>query len=175
MIMPALLIGARLLSLPVFAFLNRARGTRLFEHTTSTMISRIVSMGLMAAYLSAEALMLDVGGVRSLCLLAWAWASLLLWCDEAWDDLWSACIGHDPNHSRLWGLMMLTLRMSLGIPYFVGVAYITGHSDRAWYAAASLLLGLPYYIWGYLQPNKAINFAEPTVGTIIAIATQAII
>lgn len=149
-----------------FAILNRARGTQLFNATSSTVIGRLVStlgMSLLtAATASHEPILFAT-------FLAWTWASLMLWCTPAWDAYWSAAIGHDPANSRLWGLTAMTLRMTLAVPSIVGLAYLSAQPFHSIYASGILLMGLPYYLAGYLNPKNPIGMAEPMVGAILGL------
>lgn len=152
--------------IPFYALLNRARGTKLFNLVNSTVIGRLLSTMLMAvsaslAVIPETLLMLEVFG--------WLWASLMLWCTPAWDKYWSAAIGHDPDHSRLWGLAMMTLRMTLGAPAIIGLAFIINKPLHAYYALGTLFMGLPYYVFGYLRPQKPIDYSEPVVGAILGL------
>ncbi len=101
----------------------------------------------------------------------WTWASLMLWCVPAWDFLWSSTIGHDLIHSRLWGLCHLGLRMALLAPAIIGLALITGHPINALYALLTLLLAVPYWVYGYLLPanngRNVIPASEYTAGAMI--------
>lgn len=154
-----------------FAVLNRARGSRLFELTSSTGVSRIVATFLMAAATTSL-----VFPDRMLFVMPWVWVSLLVWCTPAWDAYWSAEIGDDPKHSRLWGLGMMTLRMALVMPCLTGLAVLSGHTDRALFANGALLLGLPYYLLGFIVPVGYVIFAsELTVGAILGALVFAII
>jgi hypothetical protein len=96
-----------------FGLLNCARGRLLFGMTTSTVISRIVATAGMA--MGVAAITLDPFAAL------FSWLSLMLWCTPAWDAYWSAEIGNDPSHSRLWGLGMMTLRMLLARRAFLGL------------------------------------------------------
>lgn len=148
------------------AFMNRARGTKLFEMTRSTTIGRIVSMGGIAFVAHLYALMHGYSLFISVGVFAWVWASLMLWCVWGWDDLWSATIGDQPDKSRLWGLAHLALRMIWGVPCIVGLALLAGHPFAAIWALGVPLLALPYYVWGFVPHQYTINNAEMTVGAM---------
>lgn len=111
------------------------------------------------------------GWLRFDCITLWAFAALMFWCVWGWDALWGATIGHDPNHSRLWGLAHLALRMILAAPCLIGLAYLTGHLGHAWVALATPLLAIPYYVFGYAFPAEngkvVIPYSEPTVGVLL--------
>ncbi len=146
-----------------FGFLNCARGRKLFNTTTSTEVSRLIAtLGMVLA--TGALLMPNVNQMGVVTL--WTWATLMLWCSSGWDALWSAAIGDDLNHSRLWGLGALTLRMTLAAPCLIGLAWLTGHSYTP--ITGVLLLGLPYYISGYITPRKyVISAAESVTGMLL--------
>jgi hypothetical protein len=58
------------------------------------------------------------------------------------------------------------LRMSLAAPCLIGLSYITG--GCAWYAAATLLLGIPYLLAGYFTKTPVL-YAEFGVGAGLAL------
>lgn len=148
-------------------FWNCARGRKLFNTTSSTFIGRLVA----THFMGLGAMVISLGTPFHMAtIMLWTWGTLLLWCTPAWDAYWSAEIGDDPNHSRLWGLAAMSLRMTLAAPCLIGLAYLTGHMDRAGYAAGSLLLGLPYYISGFVSPRKyVISIPETVVGMILGV------
>ncbi len=147
------------------AVLNRARGTKLYGYTESTTIGRIVGMGGIATLAHISMLMHEYGFVISTVASMWVFAGLMLWCIPAWDDLWSAAIGNDPKHSRLWGLYHLTLRMGYGMPCIIGLQVIIGNSSSFW-ALGCYAMGLPYYFAGFLKHKYTIMVAEMSVGAI---------
>lgn len=149
-----------------FAILNRARGSKLFDFTDSTEIGRLVSTGVMS--LMTALLFLPQNEIVITAQII-TWACLMLWCSFGWDKYWSATIGHDPHHSRLWGLGMLTLRMSIGAPAIIYPAVLSFHPENYWYALGVLTLGLPYYLWGYIYPRAPIPAAEYTVGALLGL------
>lgn len=142
------------------AILNRARGTRFWKYFDSTSATRwffSFLMGCMAAFIVSADFRL---GMEVLLLTTF---TMYLWCVFGWDSYWSAAIGHGLR-SRLWGLKMLTLRHSLGMPCLIGLSLLTGHWTL--FIAGPLLFGLPYFIFGYLTPNKAVNNAEMVIGAV---------
>jgi hypothetical protein len=172
------------------AFLNRCRGSRLYNLTTSTVVGRIVSalgMGINASFDHFRDL------TQMLEIQAWSFVSLMLWSTFAWDKYWSAAIGNRPDMTkaafapvdwvmvklripfasdfqlRLWGLCAITLRLSIYALCVVGLAFIEGRPEHAWYGVGSLLLGLPYYVWGYIKKDFAVEYAEYTVGALMRI------
>ena len=141
------------------AILNRARGTEWWDHSNDTggRWGMAAGMGLIAASLVLPDLRL-AGEVA-----LWVAMSMFFWAVFPWDAYWSAAIGHDATHSRLWGLGWLTLRHSLGIPCLIGLSWLTGHYTP--FIAGPLLFGLPYYISGYATPGaNVIRNAELAVG-----------
>ncbi len=148
-----------------FAFFNCARGRRFFDLVSSTVEGRLIAMTGMAAtvalyYLSEPVLSFEIFSI--------ALITLMLWCTPAWDAYWSAAIGNDPENSRLWGLAAMSGRMLLAIPCIAGLAWITGHDDRSWLVGGTPLMGLPYYIFGYMKLGKyTIAASELAVGAIL--------
>lgn len=97
---------------------------------------------------------------------------LLVWSLLGWDDYWSAEIGHDPAHSKMWGLWKMTERMLAIFPALAVVdyaAFIFDHNTNPWWAAGVLTMGLPYLAFGALVPKNPIIYAELAVGAIIGI------
>lgn len=170
-----------------FGFWNCARGRKLFGLTDSTAIGRIISTCMMAA-LPAMMLLPDVDSMTL--MWGWIWLMLMVWCTPAWDNYWSVTIGDrlppvtcfapvdwlmsefpwDRFKGRIWGLVALTLRMMLILPAFVGEMIYLGHYNRWEWLLCSLLMGIPYYISGYVSPRKyVIAAAEIGTGAIIGI------
>lgn len=152
------------------AICNRARGSGIYDHVESTTLTRLIAtfgMAFSTALWCQNILLVTV----------WLWASLMLWCVPAWDAYWSAAIGNDPKHTRLWGLNAMTLRQCLGIPALAGFCYLVG--GNPWFIAFPVLYGLPYYIWGHVisQQNAVgpITYAEYTVGLLWGVAFLGII
>lgn len=150
----------------LFGFLNCARGRKLFGTTSSTEVGRLVSTFLMSCAIAALLpynwkLMIEVGAI--------SWALLMLWATPAWDAYWSAEIGHDPIHSRLWGLGMMTLRMSLAMPLLGVLAFIVNEPTHNFYILGLLLMGTPYYITGWFKGFEkwAIATSEFADGAIL--------
>lgn len=147
-----------------YAFLNRCRGTHFFNRLDSTFDSRLLATVFMAMFVAFYEF--SSPGTMSVIML-YSWVMLMLWCTPAWDKYWSAAIGHDPKHCRLWGLGMMTLRMTLAMPFLIGIAFLSGHPDNVVYAAGAMTLGFPYYFWGYAAPKNPVGMAEYTVGAIL--------
>jgi len=156
-----------------FGLLNCARGRLLFGMTTSTEESRVISTFFMAMASAALAVSVRPGDALFVGeVSAWAWLMLLLWCTPAWDAYWSAEIGNDPSHSRLWGLGMMTLRMLLAAPCIIGLALL--EHTTAWFSLGVLTLGIPYYVSGFITPRAyVISAAETAVGMILGLLIYA--
>jgi hypothetical protein len=180
-----------LATLPAFALLNRARGTKLYGLTNSTVVGRLVAtlgMGVLASLcvMPDSEMMLEVG--------VWTWLSLFLWAIPAWDNYWGAAIGSVFNpdepafapvdwllrvmpwfstvyaatasdlRRRLWGATAMGLRQMLATPGLAHLAFIAGHPDRAWYAICPLAFGLFYLAAGYLKVLKQTSVAVAEYG-----------
>lgn len=149
----------------IFSILNRARGSQIFGLTDSTTMGRVVSsfgMAMIAGFMDIR---------HASYIYCWSWLTLFLWMLLGWDKYWSAEIGNDPVHSKGWGIANMLWRMALIIPYFVGLAYISGHSDRVWLAAGSLLFWAPYYIIGSFSKPHVIPWSEYIIGAMIGSLT----
>ncbi len=147
---------------------NRARGSKLFGLTSSTEISRILSM--LGIAIGTAILTFNKNWSHFDVVLFWAFICLMLWCTPAWDSLWGQTITGSASN-RLRGLAKLALRMSLAAPCMIGLAYLTGHIEHVAYSVATSLLAVPYYIFGYLLPQYngryAVPAAELTAGAIL--------
>lgn len=136
-----------------FSVLNRARGSKFFDLTTSTTFSRIVStngMGVLVGVLSGNVW----AGVV-------AWLGLFLAFLPGWGKYVGAIVNNAvPNEDEfapvdmvmrylpimppaLWGAAAMALRMSLFIPA-VGIALYFAHGNTL-IAALCPLMGLAYY------------------------------
>lgn len=155
-----------LLFIAVFAVLNRARGSRLFGLTDSTEIGRIVSMFLMALVTSLYA---ALNTEVILYVVLFVFAGLLLWASPAWDSLWSAEIGNDPNHSKLWGLARMTIRQMLILPTLIGFAFLVQHTSNLPWTFLVLTYALPYLVFGAIDKETAIPRSEYTIGALIGL------
>jgi hypothetical protein len=179
------------LRIVLIALLNRARGSKLSGLTTSTVLGRVVCTLAMAISAACA-----ITATFKSCVL-WLWFSLMIWCTPAWDNYWSAAIGNltDVNKKsfapvdwlmkkipyfsllyaaagtnrqlRLWGLAAMTLRQLLVVPAVAGYAIMIGRPERAIYAVAALLMGLPYYACGYLCKKNPIAYSELSSGFIL--------
>ncbi len=171
--------------MPVFfALLNRARGSKLFGLTTSTTVARIVSTIGMACATYWEH--------RTLGVLLWSFASLFFWQVFGWGKYFAAIHGNiDPNGGGLrwvdrvmgwldpplhtleqrkrWGTVAMGLRMTLLAPFIIGLAFLTGEPNRAWLAAFTPFLGIPYYLGGKLSQKYSVLIAELIVGALIGL------
>lgn len=149
-----------------YALCNRARGSQLYGLTDSTVIGRLASTLGMAL---SNGLFFNLGSIIQMEIAAWSWASLMLWCTFAWDKFWSAMLGNDPNHSKLWGLGWMALRQSLAVVEVIGGCWLTGNLDRWWLALATPLLAVPYIIYGIVAKKTPILDAELTDGAMLGI------
>jgi hypothetical protein len=149
------------------AFLNRARGGAFDGLIPSDAIGRPLSMSgfaLMNIFLFMPATSLGIAELFvGSTLLLW------FWCCFGWDSLWGAAIGSGSTHSKLWGTAMMTLRMSLILPYYAFLVWFTG--TPLWhmaYSATFLLMGVTYYISGRFTPGtNVIRNPELANGAII--------
>lgn len=162
-----------------FAFLNRARGSKLFDLTTSTTVSRLASTFAMAALV-----MLASGDWLA---AAWAWASLFLWAVPEWGKYLGAACGNPINeaekgfvpsewvvgllplrNSRTRGLIGTAVRMSLAVPCGVGIAYLTG--GPMWPALLAPAMALPYFGLGLvLDSGRAWKYGEYGAGAVLGL------
>ena len=142
----------------IFAILNRARGSKLFDHTKSTQVSRIVSTCGMALVVLAMTLNLSA--------FLWAWASLFFWSLPGWGKYAGAAIGAGLKdetefppvdwamrqitirNPRIWGGVAMGLRMLLAAPCLIGLAYLC--DGNYWPALLTPLMGLIYTPCGYI-------------------------
>jgi hypothetical protein len=122
----------------LFAILNRARGTKFFEMTTSTVKSRIFSTLLMASTIAFKG--------NNVILFPLCFIGLMFWCTFAWDEYWAAAIGNGPK-SRWWGVKMLGIRGLFLYPTFVCIG-ILGHPLSYLVGLTGVLQGIPYLIGG---------------------------
>lgn len=151
-----------------FAILNRARGSQLFGYTDSTVIGRLVAALGMAISVYILSLFDGISNIHAVIVFFWTIGALMFWMVPRWDAYWSAEIGNDPKHSRLWGLATMTLRMLLAAPCIIGLAYLSEHIDKAWLALATAFLAVPYLIFGYLTPGaNVIRNSELAAGAIL--------
>jgi hypothetical protein len=162
-----------------FALLNRGRGSHFGNEIDSTVASRLITALGMAVLTIIAAQTDEITGDI---ILVWVFAGISLWDWFGWDNYWSAAIGNhtDINTAsfkpvdwlmhllpamsiRIWGTVAMGLRQSLASPCIVGLAFLTGHPEHAWYAAGTLLFGLPYLLAGYLF-KAPVMVAEYAVG-----------
>jgi hypothetical protein len=174
-----------------FALLNRGRGSHFGNEIDSTVASRLITSFGMAILTMIAA---QADEYRGNMILVWAFVGVSVWEWFGWDNYWSAAIGNPTNimkpcfppvdwlmarlpffkslylaqgtpfKLRLWGAVAMGLRQSLATPCIIGLAFLTGHPDHAWYAAGTLLFGLPYFIAGYLYPKAPVMVADYVVG-----------
>lgn len=166
-----------------FAALNRARGSKLFNLTTSTQAARAVSTFAMAVLtmLAADPQTADLKAV-----LLWVWVSLYFAMLPGWGEYVGFAIGVREGvpekefapvdwlmrrlpikHMRLWGGVAMGLRMALLTPCVIGLAYLTGGSW--WWALATPLTGLVYVPCGLLFGAKGWGYGEYCAGGVIGV------
>jgi hypothetical protein len=143
---------------------NRARGSQVFGLVNSTVAGRLIATATIAVITSLVVIP-DATLMAKLFILTFA--GLMLWATPAWDAYWSAEIGNDPNHSKLWGIMMMGWRQLLIVPTFVGQAFLLGHPERAVWAGTALLYWLPYFAYGAVAKPVAVELSEYTIGAMI--------
>jgi hypothetical protein len=144
--------------------LNRARGTQLFNLAGSTEIGRIVSMATISIFTS---FFMIPNNTKILEMFIVIFAGLMLWCSPAWDTYWSAEIGNDKAHSKLWGCYHMAVRQMLILPTFIAAASVSNHPEKYIYSLSGLTLWIPYLAWGAVNSSKSIGRAEYTIGAII--------
>lgn len=175
------------LLIPIFAILNRARGSKFFSLTNSTEIGRLASMLLMGISL---ALFEGTDPWQMSRLVAWTFGALMFWCSPAWDAYWGMAIGtttalragfapvdwimeivwpKTPTPgtiaARVWGAVAIGLRQSLAACWIVGLALLFPSAPQhAYFGFFTLLFGLPYLISGYVFGTYAVMAAEMMVG-----------
>lgn len=162
-----------------FAALNRARGSKLFDLTTSTTVARIVSTGLMAALVLAVSGNLAAGWA--------AWWGLYIWSVPEWGKYMGAACGNPVNpeekgfilsewavkksgarDTRLQGLIGTAVRMALAAPVVIAVARLTGGS--VWPSLLTPLMALPYFLLGFvLDSGRAWKYGEYCAGAVIGV------
>ncbi len=157
-----------LLTIPLFAVLYRARGSRLFNHTNSTTIGRLVSMGGMAFLASLYAIGDDK---KMLEIVLWLWPTLFAWSTLPQDAAWSSQIGNGP-YSKLKGCLLMASRQAVTIPIFLGLAYIV--NGNYYWSLLGLSLWLPYVILGAIYKPMAVEWSEYLIGALIAITINLI-
>ena len=159
-----------------FAILNRARGTKLFDRASSTTVARLVSACAMAL----------IAGMASgsFYLILWLIPSLYLWMVLGWGKYVGAAIGQPINQyetevrlidwlmykfpftrGRLWGVISLSMRMSLAIPCVLGAALITG-GNPLWVLLVPFL-SIPYLLAGLAEASGAWALGEYASGFML--------
>lgn len=148
-----------LLIIPICALMNRARGSAFWGLESSTVLSRIMSMGVIAiacGVLTANIFVLLV-----------VFTGLMLWCTPAWDYIWGACIGQS-THSRLWGFCMFLWRGMLIYPTFAALGYL-GYPAGYYLGVFGCLQSIPYIIGSYVYKRDPVAFGECVWGAIIGL------
>lgn len=151
-----------------FGVLNRARGSQFFSLFSSTTEGRLLSSFLMAALTVLRYTPVD--GDAALMAILIDFGLIYFWSIWGWDAYWSAAIGQDPNHTRLWGVLMMTARQALILPFYAFVSWQNGWA-HPFFAASFLLMGVTYYIFSKLTRMAAIQNAELANGAIMGATT----
>ena len=149
-----------LILIPLCALLNRGRGSHFWNVLPSTVASRLlmaVIAGLAVAALTGQIILCPV-----------MIAGLMLWCTPGWDAYWSAEIGNDPVHSKMWGFARMCAHGLLLYPLFAALGYFGYHAGYL-VGAFSVLQGTPYLVFGTSNKTKgeAIPRSEYTWGACI--------
>lgn len=149
----------------MFCFLNRMRGSQIYGLVNSTTEGRMVSMFFMTVLTVLRYMPVDHTAVYMAFLIDFV--LLYFWCMWRWDAYWSAAIGSDVMHSRLWGVGMMTLRQSLILPFYAFISWQTGWVAPCW-SLSFLLMGVVYTISSKLTPGvNTIRNAEFANGAIM--------
>ncbi len=173
------------LTIAAFAILNRMRGSRIYDLTSSTTVGRLAAclgMAMCTAVLNST--------MHQVPVFLWSLASLMLADIFAWDNYWSAAVGNPTDIMkpafapvdwvmaklpamplRLWGTVAMGLRMSLFGAYVAGLAVITDHPANAFYGLFTLLFGVPYLVSGYLWKQNPVASSEYLVGGLLGTLT----
>lgn len=174
----------------LYAILDRARGSKLFGLTHSTTEARLVSAFGMS--------LLSAMAFPSLPVFLWSLASLYFWQVFGWGKYFAAVHGHiDPGGGSVkpvdwlmrrlnlptdteedrkrWGTVAMGLRQAFIAPYFIGLAVLSGHYDRALLAAFTPFMGIPYYLGGKISQQHAVEIAELINGALIGVLSYDIL
>ncbi|MBP3955382.1 hypothetical protein J8F10_08825 [Gemmata sp. G18] len=163
-----------------FAFLNRARGSKLFDQTTSTTVARLVSTFFMALLV----LLVSVNWPAA----AWAWVALFLWAVPEWGKYMGAACGNRidstekgfilsewvlacvaARDSRVRGLIGTAVRMALAAPCVAGVGFLTG--GAVWPASLTPFMAVPYFWLSYfLDSGRSWKYGEYAAGALLGAA-----
>ena len=187
----------QLIYIVVMAIANRARGSKLFGHTTSTVVARLVATFAMGA--ATGLILLNGRGTAFFIeVLLWSWVSLMIWCTPAWDRYWGACLGNpgtahgwppvewvmakffpplpaaDCPYMRFWGVVAMGLRQSLMSLWLVGLMFIAGNFSDFFVIAFTLLMGIWYFLGSFILPANAVMFGELTIGASMGILALAV-
>ena len=149
-----------LILIPLCSVLNRGRGSHFWNTLPSTVESRLLFAVIIGAFmcaLTADPYVFPV-----------VLAGLMLWATPSWDKYFTACIGNDLSHGKLWGLATMGLRGLLIYPTFLGLALL-GHPIAYLIGLAGLLQGIPYALGGILSESYCIAIAEYIWGASIGL------
>lgn len=160
-----------------FAVLNRARGSKLFDLTTSTTVARIVSTGGMALLVLLASSDIKAGWA--------AWLGLFLWSVPEWGKYMGAACGNPINpeekgfilsewavrwsgasNTRTQGFIGTAVRMALAAPCVAAVAWLTG--GPVWPSLLAPTMALAYWLLGFrLDSGRAWKYGEYCAGGVL--------
>ena len=163
-----------------FAVLNRARGSKLFEKTTSTQVARIVSaMGMAGLTLYFSQYPKLTGFI--------AFIGFFLWALPGWGKYAGMTTGRDSRHEteikwidrvldqlpikgiqELGGIGM-ALRMVYAAPVLFAISFV--EVGAYWSCLLTPLMGAVYYVTGKLWKDKGWHYGEYVSGGILGYLT----
>ena len=162
-----------------FALANRIRGSKIYgygDDTEGRMIAALIIMTVVTCHVATSAIQAAEIGAPLIVLN-------LLAMSFGWDNYWSAAIGNPTDRTkpvfwpvdvimkrlmflglRAWGTVAMGLRSSLYSLGIVVTALVLHRPERAIFALGTLLCGIPYLAWGYVDNGTAVPRAEYTNG-----------
>lgn len=160
------LINNYLLTIPLFAVLNRARGSQLGGLISSTGICHIIIPLLMA--------LMVVVDIKSLII---TWGLLIFWCVFAWDRYWELAGGVQVNSTGCKPIDWILSKMSIGntrLEGIVGMGLRQGlfllpvllYLGKWKLILIPFLFGLPYYMFSFISPNF-VMYSEVLIGAVL--------
>ena len=163
-----------------FAVLNRARGSKLFEKTTSTQVARIVSaMGMAGLTLYFSQYPKLTGLI--------AFVGFFLWSLSGWGKYAGMTTGRDSRHEseikwidwaldklptdnvRLLGGAGMALRCTYAAPVLFAISFI--EVGAYWACLLTPLMGAVYYVTGLIWNDKGWHYGEYVSGAILGYLT----
>ena len=162
-----------------FALLNRARGSKLFELTSSTQVAR-VSVAM------AQAMLVMYFSDYPKLTYTIALVGFFLWSLPAWGKYAGMAIGRDSSHEKetawidkildrfelpfqLEGAIGLALRMTYAAPVLFAISFV--ELGAYWACLLTPLMGLCYYVTGLLFKDKGWHYGEYVAGGILGALT----